>query len=166
MSSGIARFAAAGGKRVLLIECDLRKPSLQLAFGSPERMLGLTDYLAKRTDNLPIVKLPDRSGFDIVFAGEASLFSTELLSTSRFSNLLKAVRDYDLVVLDTPPSELMMDAGVIAPNVDGIVYCARWKNADPERAASNLRRLEALGGNVIGLVITVAPGHHAPYGAN
>ena len=162
---GIAQFAAATGKRVLVIECDLRKPSLDAALGLPGRQTsaGLSAYLSGKAENVPVNRIAEN--FDVVFAGEASIASTELLSGSRFADVLRVAENYDLVLLDSPPCDLLMDARVIAPQVDGMIFCARWGQTAPEELAANLETLKEIGGKIIGLVVTFTPNcRQPPYG--
>jgi succinoglycan biosynthesis transport protein ExoP len=128
---------------------------------------GLATYLAGKAESIPITHLPSHLGFDIIFAGEPSMSSTELLSSPRFHELAKSVRDYDLVLFDSPPCTSLADPGVIARHVDGVVFCARWGQAQPDRVASCLDQLKAVGGKIVGLVVTFMPDRDQPfYGAD
>ena len=161
----LAQFAAASGQRVLLVECDMRRPSIQAALGLPTAA-GLTEYLSGKVDEVPLVHPARHPGLGVVLAGEASMASTELLTSPRFNELLKLAKHFDLVILDSPPSGQLMDACVIAPKVDGVIYCARWGRTVPEQVAAGLQDLHDAHGTVAGLVITFAPqGGRVPYGA-
>ena len=170
LALALAQFAAASGRRVLLVECDMRRPDLRTALdglragaSSP----GLADYLAGKVQDVPVIRASGSTGFEVVLAGAASLASTELLAGPRLDGLLKLARGYDLVLLDSPPCEALMDALVIAPRVDGVLYCAHWGRAEPERVASGLQGLHDAGGKVAGLVVTFSPrNNRLPYGAS
>jgi succinoglycan biosynthesis transport protein ExoP len=164
---GIAQFAAASGKRVLLIECDLRKPSLQATLEIDEpQTYGLTDYLSARIDDVPLNHSSKHRGLDIIVAGQPSIASTELLNSPRFEKIIEFATRYDLVLLDSPPWGLLMDASVIAPRVDGVLFCARWGRAEPDRIAAGLKSLQTVGGKIVGLVVTFTPNLGPVYGVD
>lgn len=161
----LAQFAAASGQRVLLVECDMRRPSMQAALGLPTTA-GLTEYLSGKVDEVPLVEPACQPGLSVVLAGEASMASTELLTSPRFAELLKLAKHFDLMILDSPPSSQLMDACVIAPKVDGVIYCARWGRTAPERVAAGLQDLYDAHGKLAGLIVTFAPQDgQVPYGA-
>lgn len=162
----LAQFAAASGRRVLLIDCDMRRPSIQTALGLPDSA-GLSEYLLGSIEAMPVIPSVSRTSMDVIVAGKASMASTELLAGPRFAGLLKQTKRYDLVVLDTPPTGMLMDACIIASKVDGVLYCARWGRVEPEQVASGLQDIHHAGGNVAGLIVTFAPqGERTPYGTN
>jgi polysaccharide biosynthesis transport protein len=155
---GLAQFGAASGKRVLLIECDLRRPSMAKALKADDTSLsGLTAFLSGKVGHVPVVHLPHHLGFDIVFAGEPNIASTEMLTGQRFTDVLQMAKAYDLVLIDSPPCGLLMDAGVIAPRVDGVLFCAQCGRATPDVVNANLKNLQDAGASIVGLVMTFTP---------
>lgn len=142
VSMGLASAAALTQQRVLLVECDLRRPVFARRLkidASP----GLSDYLsgaASPADILQVVELrrpvtpDDRSdervaSMVVITAGAMARNPAELLAGDRFADFLaKASRAYDLVVLDSPPALAVVDPLAIAPSVDAIVLCARLRS--------------------------------------
>ncbi len=162
----LAQFAAASGRRVLLVDCDMRRPSIQAALGLPDAP-GLSEYLLGGIDSMPVIPSVSRNRPDVILAGKACMASTELLAGPRFAGLLDQAKRYDLVILDTPPTGMLMDACIIASKVDGVLYCARWGRVGPEQVASGLQDIHGAGGNVAGIIVTFAPhGERTPYGTN
>jgi capsular exopolysaccharide synthesis family protein len=155
----LAQFAARSGRRVLAVEADLRRPDFQHAL-SLNATSGLCDYLrgeAKFEDVLLASGVP---GLDVVVAGEPTLDSTELISNGRFADLLSSARDrYDLVVIDGPPTEVLVDPYLLAKEVDGVLFCVRWGASDTRIVSESIQELTARGARVIGLAIDrVIPG--------
>ena len=136
----LAHFAAAAGKRVLVLECDLRQPSFVKALGlSGEH--GLNDYLRGKSSIEEAIIATGSSRLDVIPAGRAAMNSTELLSNRRMRQLLEwATTHYDLVLIDTPPSQVLRDARVLARHVDAVLYCAQWGRVADGLSAGGRRR--------------------------
>lgn len=152
LTLALALFAVSTGRRVLVIEADLRRPSFRSALRLPEGR-GLSEHLRGTATVDEIIE--DYEGLHIITAGTPAVDSTELLSKNRLDVLLRQAEfDYDLVLVDSPPAMLLMDAHVIARRVDGIVVCASLGRSRPFRVSQAMRDLEASGGHVFGLVVS------------
>lgn len=134
----LALSIAQTGKRVLLIEADLRKPVIHRSFGL-ERTPGLTDCVLGNyewedivnaiTDVMlgdfeleEILKTPGLDNLNIIVGGTKPPNPAEILRSKRFSELLqKAYQNYDIVILDSPPILPVVDATEIGPHVDGVI---------------------------------------------
>ena len=153
LTLALAQFAAASGKRVLAIEADMRRPgwhkTLSLSADNP----GLVDVLrggVSYDDALRTTKL----GFDVLPAGAATITSTELLSNSRITPLLAWARQhYDMVLVDSPPSQQLMDAHLLASQADAVLFCARWGQSPLDSVAEGVRDMRRAGGRVIGVAL-------------
>ena len=154
VSVALAHFAASAGHRVLLIEADLRMPvfdKIMPLFGE-----GLESFLRDEPQDESIVKIPDSRlpGFHVLAAGKYAQDSTELLSDQRMAALLRYARNkYDLVVIDTPPVNYLMDACVLARHADGVLLVARWGQSQPDDMRHAVRAIQAAGGNIIGTAV-------------
>jgi capsular exopolysaccharide synthesis family protein len=150
-------FAASTGARVLLIEGDLRRPTFHRLMPVIGGMPGLEAYLRGEAEWPEIVDAgaaPDLPGLHVVQAGRSVADSTELLSSGRLARLLdRAKAEYELVIVDSPPCQQLMDARIIGTCVDGIIYAVRWGTSHPEAVRSGLRSLTDLGGKVLGVVL-------------
>ncbi|WP_375462541.1 GumC family protein [uncultured Methylobacterium sp.] len=158
----LAQISAAGGRRVLVVECDLRRPVFEAALDL-EAGPGLGGIL--RGDILPreAVTATGLDNLDVIPAGAATSGSTELLMGGRMADLLLWARKYDLVLLDSPPSTLLMDAHVLARQVDGVLCCARWGHSQMAATVATVNGLREAGGDVLGIAITMVREDEHPF---
>jgi len=126
-------------RRVILVEADLRKPSLQELFGLPPGP-GLSEYLAGAAELKDVMRfLPDHN-LTVIHAGSAPTNPAELLGSTAMRRLLDQLRTrYDRVLLDTPPVLPLADVAVLAPLVDGTLMVVR-AGVTPKPAIENALR--------------------------
>jgi capsular exopolysaccharide synthesis family protein len=126
-------------RNVVLVEADLRKPSLQQLFGLPVGP-GLSDYLAGAADLSSVMKfLPDYH-LTVIPAGTAPANPAELLGSTAMRRMLDQLRTrFDRVILDTPPVLPLADVAVMAPMVDGALLVVR-AGFTPKPAIENALR--------------------------
>ena len=149
----LAHFAAAAGKRVLVLECDLRQPSFARAL-SLRSERGMSDYLRGKIRMEDVVTPSNTERLHVAMAGRTAVNSTELLSSRRMRQLLDwATGQYDLVLIDTPPNQLLRDARILGRQVDAVLYCAQWAQSQMATVLGGVQTIQAAGGNVIGLVL-------------
>jgi len=151
LSVGLAgALARQPGRRVLLIEVDLRRPSLARALGlQPSN--GLGEWLHGYTDDLPI-RTAAPAGFSLLVAGQAPLESPEILGSPRMDALLKSARGaFDYVVLDAMPLVPVTDATFMQDLVDGFLLVVRYRMASRAAVEQGLAKLRP--GRVLGLVM-------------
>jgi tyrosine-protein kinase len=177
VAAGLASAAAMAGKRTLLLECDLRRPTLADRLGI-NRAPGLTDYLegsATPQDVLQLVPLaggrsngsaagvdgepgsapPDAPSMVCVAAGGPTSRPAELLGSDRFRELLnKVAKVYDMVVIDTSPLLSAADALQLVPQVDGVIVCMRMGQTTRDEARAAKAALNRLPPRSMGAVLT------------
>jgi len=163
-ASNIASAMAQAGRRVLLVEADLRRSSLRGIFGLPEDR-GLSACL---TDGLAPEEVVADIGFPemrVVPAGRSPENPAELLGSGRMSEFLAwARKHYDFIVLDTPPVSVVTDASVLAPLADGAILVVR-ADTTPRRAISHAgEAIEAAKGKVVGVLLNDVPVARGRYG--
>lgn len=126
-------------RRVILIEADLRKPSLQHLFGLPDGP-GLSEYLSGAADLQSVMKvLPDHH-LTVIPAGSSPVNPAELLGSTAMRRLLDSLRTtFDRVILDTPPVLPLADVAILAPMVDGTLMVVR-AGYTPKPAIENALR--------------------------
>ena len=126
-------------RRVIIVEADLRKPSLQHLFGLPPGP-GLSEYLAGAAELKDVMRfLPDHN-LTVIHAGTAPTNPAELLGSTAMRRLLDQLRTrYDRVLLDTPPVLPLADVAVLAPLVDGTLLVVR-AGVTPKPAIENALR--------------------------
>jgi succinoglycan biosynthesis transport protein ExoP len=149
----LAHFASAAGQRVLVIECDLRQPGMGRTLSMPPQP-GLSEFLRGEITAEQAVSASSSGGLDVILAGRPAVDSAELLGSPRMRQLIAwATARYDLTLTDTPSARAVPDARVLAPNVDGILYCARWGHSHQSTMMAGVAAMRAAGGRVLGLVL-------------
>ncbi len=126
ISMNLATGLAIKGKKVLVIDGDLRHASSSEFADSPEN--GISDYLSGRNDNIQelIIKYGDCESLYLLPVGIIPPNPTELLETERFKVLLDNLKkDYEYIIIDCPPVELVADTQAIAQHVDRTVFVVR-----------------------------------------
>ncbi len=147
---------AAAGKKVLLLDADMRRGSLHRLFGLSNR-LGLADLLAsgspyRLSDG---VQYCEDRGFSVVPRGRPVANPAELLAGKRFADLLEeATNNYDVVVMDGPPVLGLADAPRLSGMADATVFVLEANRTSREHARVAIRRLVKAGADQIGLVIS------------
>ena len=144
---------AQSGKRILLIDADLRKPRQQRIFALAAPV-GLSSVISGEVEYADAIQENVVPNLSILPSGPLASSPAELLTSPRFAELLRLFRDqYDYVLLDSPPVLAVTDASVVAHHADGVLLVVRpSKNGRPmaERARNVLN---ALGAKVLGVVV-------------
>ena len=146
---GLARL----GMRVLLIDADLRRPSIHRMVGR-DNDRGLTDLLGYRKSyDEALLDMPDL-GFDILTAGPLPDTPSELLASPRMAQLLEAcAQGYDVTVIDGPPILGLADAPMLAAIVDGTVFVVEPERARSGQLKAALKRLRSVRPVLLGAVL-------------
>lgn len=121
ITANLAVVYAQQGKRVLLVDTDLRRPTVARTFGVTDNH-GLTNYLADvNSDAGSIIHHTRMATLDVVASGPVPPNPAELLASSRMTNLIAELRQrYDLVIFDVPPFLMVTDAQVLMSKMDGV----------------------------------------------
>ena len=146
------------GKRVIMIDADLRKSVLIGRYRVGEIESGLTHYLSGQMDMENIIYHTQTNNFDIIFSGSQSPNPAELLSHVRFSTLLNKLREeYDYVIVDTPPLGSVIDGAIVAKNMDAAILVIEV-NAISYRFAQNVKeQLDKANCRILGAVLNKIP---------
>ena len=150
----LARAAALAGERVVLVDCDVRRPSIRGALGASEQR-GLSDFLSDGA-NLSDITLKDKaSDLRFIPAGSSKANSAKLLMSDAMAGLLgQLARQYDLVVLDSPPILAITDSRVLARLADAVIYCVQWRGIARSVVATGVRGLQDAGASIVGVALT------------
>jgi capsular exopolysaccharide synthesis family protein len=152
-ASNLAVVMAQLGRRVLIIDADLRKPRLHEVFQVSNRT-GLVSYLTGGADFESIVARTAVPQLYVTTSGPIPPNPSELLASDRMSELVNAARGrFDFVVIDTPPLLPVTDATLVGDLVDGVTICLRAGKVTREEARSCLDRLKMAGVKVLGVVL-------------
>ncbi|HUZ62505.1 MAG TPA: AAA family ATPase [Acetobacteraceae bacterium] len=150
----LARSAAMNGERVIVLDCDMRQPSLGRMMGAGSGP-GLIDHLAGAASLAQIIRHDPLTGLSYIVAGAAEAKSLGLFMSAPMTALLKQLQDaYDLVLLDAPPALAMADARIVAHLADATVLCIRWRDTPRRVAQDALDKLAEAGVQVAGAVLT------------
>ncbi len=157
-------------KRVLLIDCDMRRPSLAAKLPI-SKTPGLSNYLTGQSDIATTIQrcqLDEDSGFDIIASGDNPPNPIELLSSSKMGNVLTTLRQaYDYIIIDLPPVGEVSDAMVASKFVDGILLVVRQDYCNTLALSSAVNQFEFIETKILGIVMNCVgetTGKYSGYG--
>ena len=140
-------------KKVLLLEGDLRNPSVHRMFNI-SNINGLTDILLNNKNFAECVHCTEVKNLHILTCGAVPPNPSEILSSKKMKDFINELREYyDYIFIDTPPIGVVTDAGIISTYSDGCVFVVGSKQCDIEMAKIAKKRLEDVGANIIGAVL-------------
>ncbi|WGD31622.1 polysaccharide biosynthesis tyrosine autokinase [Ancylobacter sp. WKF20] len=141
LAISLAVSAATSGKRVLLIDCDLRRPSISQQFGLTDRP-GLVELLAQTAAAEGILHRDKLSGVYVLGSGAKTQSPPDLLGSARMQHLIDQLRQsFDLIIVDAPPVGPVVDAAVLASVADKVVFVVRWGVTAREFVRHSLERI-------------------------
>ncbi|MFW2213946.1 polysaccharide biosynthesis tyrosine autokinase [Klebsiella pneumoniae] len=153
VSTNLAAVISQTGKKVLLIDTDMRKGYTHKLFNINNDH-GLSDFLSGKNDINKTIKTIDVAGFDFIPRGIVPPNPAELLMHKRFGELLKwANENYDLVILDTPPILAVTDAAIIGNNSGTTLLVARFELNSPKEIEVSIKRFEQSGVHIKGCIL-------------
>lgn len=142
------------GKRVLVLDADIRKSSYVSRFQVKQKIEGLSQYLSGQCAVQDIIYSTNFEDVDIIFSGPVAPNPSELLASQSFSDLVQAVRKkYDYVLVDTPPVGNLTDAAIVARQCDGAVLVIESDAVSRRMAARAKEHLEMSGCHILGAVL-------------
>ncbi|MEW6519967.1 MAG: polysaccharide biosynthesis tyrosine autokinase [Thermodesulfobacteriota bacterium] len=131
-------------QHALLVDCDLRRPSLARFFGIESAGAGLVDHLRDGTPLSSLIATTGVERLSLIPAGAPPENPSELLASQSMSNLIKEVVDrYNdrFVILDSPPAQAASETAVLAQHVDKVVLVVRWNGAGREQVKKLVEQL-------------------------
>jgi polysaccharide biosynthesis transport protein len=154
VASNYAIVTAQTGLKTLLVDADLRRPSVHKAF-QLQSPVGLSAYLAERVNNVSeIAHTTDVPNLDVICCGAVPANPSELISSKRMLQFLEeASTKYDRVVLDCPPVSAVADPLVVGAMADGVIFVTKFKKIRREHAQRSVQRIQDAGIHLIGLVL-------------
>ncbi len=153
VAANLAAAWAQSGARVLLVSCDLRRPTIHRIFGISNTP-GLTGYLAGRASIEEVIQPTSVPGLDLIASGPVPPNPAELLQSKAMGQFLRAVReDYDVVICDGAPVMAVTDAAVVASQTDGTILVVEAGQTPREAAIHAKELLEQAKANILGVVL-------------
>lgn len=144
-------------KRVLLVDCDLRKGTLHRYLGVSRRQQGIVDYLSGTCKDWRECTVHlDEYGIDFMPSGMIVDNTTELLGNPKTGYLFNELSsNYDMVICDTPPVNAVADTSVLAKYVDGAILVISHNNVTRDNVRAAKAQLESTNANILGVVLSM-----------
>ncbi|GAC1362227.1 MAG: CpsD/CapB family tyrosine-protein kinase [Herpetosiphon sp.] len=151
--ANLAVTLAEAEQRVILVDCDLRRPTLHTLFSLPNDQ-GLTTLILQPEANVPLqpTTIP---GLSVLTSGPVPPRPADILGSRRMKDVMSRLREQaDMVLLDTPPINAFTDAAVLAAGVDGVLLVFRAGDTTRDRAREARKLLDKVNANIVGVVLT------------
>ena len=148
----LGRSIARSGKRVLLLDADLRRPAVSRELGlNPQA--GLVECLSGQASLAEVILEDEASGMHVLPALEGAANAPDLLGSEAMRTLLEKLKtDYDLVLVDSPPVLIVSDASVLGRICDKLVFVVKWEETPRPAAVDAVHRLRQHGVPLAGVV--------------
>lgn len=152
-SSNLAVVYAQQGKRVLLVDCDMRRPTAHFTFRLSNG-IGLSTVLAKKTTVEKATHSTQVENLDLIAAGPIPPNPSELLSSKMMDRVLEELKAiYDVIILDAPPMMQVADTRLLARKVDGVVLVVGCDKSDRQMVVKAKEQLMLADAHILGVVL-------------
>ncbi|MGI6209948.1 MAG: polysaccharide biosynthesis tyrosine autokinase [Anaerolineae bacterium] len=163
VAANLAYSLAQSGRRVVLVDGDLRRPRIHHLLDLPNDV-GLADYLAHGVHEDVVIRPSGVPGLDVILAGDAGTDAPELLASEAMERLAEALQhQYDAVVLDSPALTAVGDGAILGRLADGVLQVVSAKGAKEADIRDARRLLAYVPARPLGLVVTRARIHESYY---
>src|SRR5699024_2442169 len=144
---------AQQGKKVLLIDADMRKPTVHYTFRL-DNLRGLSNILVGEETLHDAVTMSDVTNLDVLSCGPIPPNPSERIGSKRMKQLIaEARKTYDMIILDTPPVLAVTDAQILANICDGTILVVRSKHTEYDAAKRALELLDSANTKILGTVL-------------
>lgn len=165
VSINLACSLADSGKKVLLVDCDLRNSTMIPNYHITRIQKGLSHYLSGQVNKDQIVYATRKKNFYMIPSGPFVLDPITLLESDDFTNLLKEMREiFEYIILDAPPLGLVMDPVIIAQNSDGAILVIEQGTISRKLVQNVVKQLKKAGIRVLGAVLNKSNDKMDKYG--
>ena len=139
-------------KKVLLLDCDLRKSQIHKMF-ELSNQIGLTDILANEIKVEEVINKYSEK-VDIITSGKKVLNPCEMLSSNKFKLLLDDLREkYDYIIIDSPPLDSVADTKNLSVNADGTIIVVKSETTPKNSLLEAKKSLDKVGGKIVGVIV-------------
>ena len=154
VSSNLAISFANVGKKVLLVDADMRRPAQHNIFGYNKKQAGLSELLAGVCASDSEVICSPVNGLSVITSGIIPPNPSELMHSKKFDQYVEKWRsEYDVVFIDLPPVGMVTDPVTIADLVNGYIMIARANVSDAKRINAAISTIHQVGAKIIGVVV-------------
>lgn len=152
VSGNLALAFAQNENRVIIVDCDLRKPSVHKNF-KVSNLAGLSEVLIGKAQLNEVIQNRNEH-LDILTSGKIPPNPAEMLASSAMTNLIdKLKEEYDVIILDSAPLGAVTDAQILSTKVDGAILVTRAERTKREVVLEAKNSLEKVGANILGCVL-------------
>jgi len=149
----LATVFAQAGNRVLIVDSDLRRPTLHKLFKVTNN-LGLTNYLLKQNSLAEIVQTTPVPGLDFMASGKLPNSSMGILGSAQMKEMINDLKQrYDFIFFDSPPILGVSDASILASEVDLVMQVIQYRRYPQPMTIRAKQMIEKVGGNFVGIVL-------------
>ena len=156
VSATLARVLGEAGQKTILIDADLRRPTLSTVF-ERDGSVGLSQILSGQVSVEDALQDTDQVNVQLIPAGRIPPNPSELLGSQRMKALIEELAQDHLVLMDAPPLLPVTDAGLLSGISDGTILVFAVGKTHKEQVAFCAKILEQVGGNLLGAVLNLAP---------
>lgn len=152
----LAMAMVRSGERVILVDADLRRSTMEKRLDLPSDVPGLTDLVMSDGAQISDFVIHDeKTGIDLMRTGDAKFASaTDIFSSQRMQNIVALLKQqYDYILFDTPPVMAVADARVIGTLVDNTLFLVQWNQTPKKVAKAAIQLLQQGGTNIGGIVL-------------
>lgn len=153
LAANVAIVFAQAGKRVLLVDADMRKPTMHYTFAktlSP----GLSQLLTRRSVLERVIKNTGIKGLELVTCGTIPINPAELLGTRAMDDLITEMKSrYDIIIFDAPPILLVADAQILSSKSDGTILVVNSGKTEKKNVIRAIGLLQTSKANVLGTIL-------------
>ena len=140
-------------KKVLLIDADLRNPSISKMFDTSNTQ-GLMDILLGKRNIQDCIKKTKQENLYILTGGTIPPNPAEVLSSKKMSEFIESIKDeYDYIFIDSPPVGVVSDASIISAYSDGVIFVVGANEVDSNLAKIAKERLDSVKANIVGVIL-------------
>ena len=151
-AGNLALCMAQGDKKVILIDCDLRKPSLHKKF-KVSNLVGLSDVIIGKENLLSAIHRYNKN-LVLLTSGKIPPNPSEMLSSKAMESLLEELKGaFDYIILDTPPVQAVTDSQILSTKADGTILVVRAERTKKDSVNNAINLLKKVNANIIGTVL-------------